>query len=122
MPRDERDELARRARRWADAAWAQGWHAHAIDVLDRAIRVDPRGYKLYRKRGAFYLVCPDATVRDTVQGIADLLKACELSGWEEEVARWVADLLTEYGYKAEAREVLWEFGEHGRKSAGRSGS
>jgi hypothetical protein len=113
----ETDELARCARRWADAAWVRGWYGHAVDVLDHAIRLDPDGYKLYRKRGTFYLLCPDSTVQDTVQGIADLMRACELSDWRDDLVRWVADLLTEKGYKAEAKELVWELTERARKAA-----
>jgi hypothetical protein len=118
MPHADRDELTRHARRWADAAWVQGWHQHAIEVLDHAIRLHPEGFKLYRKRGAFYLLCPDAKVRDEEQGISDLLRACELSNWREDTVHWIADLLTENGRTAEAKEVLWEFTERARKSAG----
>jgi hypothetical protein len=119
MPHDERDELARYARRWADVAWAQGWYEHAVEVLDHAIRLQPDGYKLYRKRGTFYLLCPDSKLQDTEQGIADLLKACELSDWREDMVQWIADLLNEHGYKAEAREIMWEFTERVRKASGK---
>jgi hypothetical protein len=108
MPQDDHDEMTRNARRWADAAWIQGWHAHAIEVLDHAIKLYPKGYKLYRKRGAFYLLCPDPTVQDTEQGIADLKQACKLSGWRDDLVRWASELLEDNGYKSEAKALMRE--------------
>jgi hypothetical protein len=122
MPRDDRHEPDHHARRWADAAWARGWHAHAIEVLDHAIRLTPNGYKLYRKRGAFYLVCPDPKVRDEEQGFADLWEACEHSGWREDLVRWVTELLTDNGHPAEAKEIMWELSERIRKQSKKGGT
>src|SRR5690554_6218196 len=100
MPQGERDELTRHARRWADVAWGRGWYEHAIDVLDRAVELNPDNFKLYRKRGAFLLMCPDPTVRDDVQGAADLRRACELSNWRDDLVRWAAELMTHNGEPA----------------------
>ena len=86
MPSDDPAVLTRHARRWADAAWVRGWYAHAVAVLDKAVELDPTCYKLNRKCGAFLLLCPDATVRDAEEGVADLRRACVLAGWREDVA------------------------------------
>jgi hypothetical protein len=118
MPPDDRDAPSRHARRWADAAWVQGWHAHALDVLDHAIRLDPENFKLYRKRGVFHLLCPDPTVRDEEQGFADLRRACELSGWRDDVVQWVAEVLTRNGNVAHAKEITRELAERGRETGG----
>jgi Flp pilus assembly protein TadD len=115
MPQEDQDELVRHARRWADVAWNQGWHAHALEVLDRAIKLNPTDYKLYRKRGAFYLLCPNQKVRDEEQGIADLRLACELSGWREDVARVVVELLKRNGDKGPAKEIMRELAERSKK-------
>ncbi len=117
-PPDDPAAFTRHARRWADAAWVRGWHAHALDVLDHAIRLDPANYKLYRKRGVFHLTCPDATVRDEEQGFADLRRACELSGWRDDVVRWVADVLTRNGDPLWAKEVMRELAERGHEPPG----
>jgi hypothetical protein len=109
MPQTEREEQTRYARRWADVAWAREWHAHAIEVLDRAIELNPDSFKLYRKRGAFYLLCPDATVQDSEQAVADLRKACDLAGWREDFVRWVVDLLRNSGEVTAAKEFVRDF-------------
>lgn len=114
MPKADLDELTRHARRWADVVWEKGWHSHAIDVLDRAIELNPECYKLYRKRGALYLSCPDSTIRDEVQGVADLRKACELAGWRNDLTRWVIGLLVEHGFKSEAKSLVKEHQKHAR--------
>jgi hypothetical protein len=101
MVPDELDAYSRFARRWADAAWAGGWHAHALDVLDHAIRLNPGDFKLFRKRGSFHLLCPDPWLRDARRGFADLRRACELCGWRADVSAWVAELLAECGEGAE---------------------
>ena len=85
VPPDDPDAFTRHARRWADAAWERGWHAHALDVLDHAVRLHPADWKLYRKRGAFCLLCPDPALRDPQQGYADLRRACELAGWPDDL-------------------------------------
>ncbi len=108
MPPDDRAAFTRNARRWADAAWERGWHAHALDVLDHAIRFDADDFKLFRKRGAFNLLCPDSTVRDEEQGFSDLRRACELSGWRDELVRWAAEMLADIGDKQRANELLRE--------------
>ena len=118
MSPDDPNALTRAARRWADAAWERGWHAHALDVLDHAIRLDPANVKLYRKRGVFHLVCPDPTVRDEEQGFADLRRACELSGWRDDVVRWVAEALTRNGDAHRANELLRELTERSREATG----
>jgi Flp pilus assembly protein TadD len=118
MPPEESDEVARSARRWADAAWQRGLYAHAIDVLDHAIRLCPTDFKLYRKRGAFCLLCPDPDVRDEHQGVTDLRRACELSGWRDDLVRWAAETLADAGYRAEARDLLRELPGHGPRAAG----
>lgn len=115
MPQGDQDELVRHARRWADVAWNQGWHAHAIEVLDRALELHPADFKLYRKRGAFYLLCPDQKVRDEEQGIADLRRACELSDWREDVVRWVAGLLKSNGDIGPAKEIMRELSQRSKK-------
>ena len=106
MTNDFRADVSRAARRWADAAWADGWHAHALDVLDHAILLDPEDFKLFRKRGAFHLVCPDPWLRDAVRGFADLRRACELSGWRGDLVEWAAALLAECGDGPRAEELL----------------
>jgi hypothetical protein len=115
MPLGDQEELTRYARRWADVVWNQGWYAHAIDVLDKAIELHPAGFKLHRKRGAFYLLCPDPKVRDEEQGIVDLRQACELSGWREEVVRWVVSFLLDNGEPGPAKDIQREFAERGKK-------
>jgi hypothetical protein len=105
MVPDDLDAYSRFARRWADAAWAGGWHAHALDVLDHAIRLNPDDIKLFRKRGSFHLICPDPWLRDARRGFADLRRACELCGWRPDVAAWVAELLAECGGEG-AEELL----------------
>lgn len=117
MPSAERDEMTRNARRWADVAWAQGWYAHAIDVLDKAIELSPRSYKLYRKRGAFYLLCPDPKIHDDEQGVADLRRACELVSWREDFVHWVTGFLSENGEPAAAKEIAREQAKRTRKPA-----
>jgi Flp pilus assembly protein TadD len=117
MPEDDLDAQTRSARRWADTAWEQGWYEHAIDVIDWALRLHPNAYKLYRKRGAFYLTCPDSTLRDEEQGAADLRRACELSGWREDLVRWVVGVLMENGDIAHAKEITREYAKHSRNKA-----
>src|SRR5262249_4691011 len=92
------------ARRWADVAWGRGWHEHALEVIDRAIELNPDSFKLYRKRGAFYLLCPDAKVQDSEQAVADLRKACDLNGWREDLVKWVVQLLKDRGEVAAAKK------------------
>ena len=106
MSDEYRAAFSRHARRWADAAWADGWHTHALDVLDHAIRLDPDDFKLFRKRGAFHLVCPDPWLRDRERGFADLRRACELSGWRGDLVGWAIELLATYGDGAHAEELL----------------
>ena len=118
VPPDDLAVFTRHARRWADAAWVRGWHAHALDVLDHAIRLDPDNFKLYRKRGVFHLTCPDATVRDEEQGFMDLRRACELAGWRDDVTRWVADVLTLNGDPLRAKEVMRELAERRHEPPG----
>ena len=122
MPQDDRAALTRYARRWADAAWVQGWHAHAINVLDRAIELNPACYKLHRKRGVFLLLCPDQTVRDEEQAFADLRCACELSGWRDDLVRWVIALLTDNGDVPQANAIARELAARGRKPDGDGGA
>jgi hypothetical protein len=105
-PSESRDLSSRYARRWADAAWAGGWHAHALDVLDHAIHLDPEDFKLFRKRGAFHLLCPDPWLRDPRRGSADLRRACELCGWRADLVEWAAGLLEECGEGGRAEELL----------------
>ena len=118
MPADGPDVFTRHARRWADAAWERGWHAHALDVLDHAIRLDPDDFKLFRKRGVFHLVCPDPTVRDEEQGFVDLRRACELAAWRDDLVRWVADVLTRTGDAHRANELLRELSAQGHEPPG----
>ncbi len=118
MPSDDPAALTRHARRWADAAWVQGWYAHAIDVLDRAVELHPACFKLRRKRGAFLLLCPDPTVRDEEQAFADLRRACALAGWGEEVAGWVVGLLARSGYAPQADALARELAARGRRLTG----
>ena len=118
VPPDDPVAFTRHARRWADAAWVRGWHAHALDVLDHAIRLDPDNFKLYRKRGVFHLTCPDPTVRDEEQGFADLRRACELSGWRDDVARWVAEVLTGNGDALRSKEIMQALAAHGQQPTG----
>ncbi len=114
MPSDDHAALTRHARRWADAAWVEGWYAHAIDVLDRAIELNPTCYKLHRKRGVFLLLCPDPTVRDEEQAFGDLRRACDLSGWKQDVVQWVIELLTRNGDMPQANELTREFAARSR--------
>jgi len=116
MPPDDREAVSRHARRWADAAWVRGWHAHALDVLDHAVRFHPDCFKLFRKRGVFYLVCPDPTVRDEEQGASDLRRACELSGWREDLVQWVAGILSENGDPIRAKELLRQLAEQDKEA------
>ena len=106
MSDELRAEFSRSARRWADAAWADGWHAHALDVLDHAIRLDPDNFKLFRKRGAFHLICPDPWLRDRERGFTDLLRACELAEWRGDLVEWASGLLAEFGNERRAEELL----------------
>ncbi len=114
MPSDDPAALTRHARRWADAAWVEGWYAHAIDVLDRAIELHPTCFKLHRKRGVFLLLCPDPTVRDEEQAFGDLRHACALAGWREGVVHWVIGLLTKNGDLPQANEIARELAARGR--------
>jgi hypothetical protein len=116
------DPFTRNARRWADTAWVRGWHAHALDVLDHAIRIDPDNFKLFRKRGMFHLLCPDSTVRDEEQGFLDLRRACELSDWRDDLVRWVADVLIRIGDKARANELLRELAHRAEEPMGGEGA
>ena len=118
MSDEFRADFSRSARRWADAAWADGWHAHALDVLDHAIWLNPDDFKLFRKRGACHLLCPDPCLRDDARGFADLLRACELSDWREDVVRWAAAVLTESGYADRADELLAELARRGEEADG----
>jgi Flp pilus assembly protein TadD len=114
MSQSDLAEMTRRARRWADVAWGQGWYRHAIEVLDCAVELDPGSFKLYRKRGAFYLLCPDPTIRDEEQAFADLRKACELTNWRGEVVRWVAALLARNGDVSQAKTFMRELSKRQR--------
>src|SRR5687767_14428958 len=80
--------------------------AHAFDVLDHAIRLDPDDFKLFRKRGAFHLICPDPWLQDLGRGFADLRRACELSGWRVDLVEWASGLLAEFGDERRAEELL----------------
>lgn len=106
MSDELRADISRSARRWADAAWADGWHAHAFDVLDHAIRLNPDDFRLFRKRGAFHLICPDPWLQDLGRGFTDLLRACELSGWRRDLVEWASGLLAEFGDARRAEELL----------------
>ena len=121
VPPDDPDAFTRSARRWADAVWVRGWHAHALDVLDHAIRLDPANFKLYRKRGVFHLLCPDRAVRDEEQGFADLRRACELSGWRDDLVRWVVEVLTRNGDLIRAKEIMRDRAERGHEPTGGDG-
>ena len=122
LPPDDPNAFTRHARRWADAAWVRGWHDHALDVLDHAIRIDPDNFKLYRKRGVFNLTCPDPTVRDAEQGFADLRRACELAGWRDDLVRWVVEVLTRNGDGRRANEIMRERAERGQRPTDSDGS
>lgn len=102
---DDFQTFARTARRWADAAWVRGWHAHALDVLDHALWLAPDDFKLFRKRGAFYLLSPDPWLRDADRGFSDLRRACELCGWRADLVGWAAELLAECGAGALAEAL-----------------
>jgi hypothetical protein len=119
VDQEGRDASSRFARRWADAAWAGGWHAHALDVLGHAIRLNPDDFKLFRKRGALHLICPD--LRDAARGFADLRRACELSGWRPDLAGWAAELLEECGDGARAGQLL-ALARQAELAAARAGS
>ena len=106
MSDELRADFSRSARRWADAAWADGWHAHAFDVLDHAIRLDPDDFKLFRKRGAFHLICPDPWLQDLGRGFTDLRRACELAGWRGDLVEWASGLMAEFGDARRAEELL----------------
>lgn len=114
MLQSDRDEMTRHARRWADVAWGRAWYTHAIEVLEKAIELNPNSFKLYRKRGAFYLLCPDSTIRDSEQAVMDLRKACKLANWREDVVRWVAELLSRNGEVAHAKEIMRELAKRDR--------
>ena len=122
MPPDDPAALTRQARRWADAAWVEGRHATAIDILDRAILLHPTCYRLHRKRGAFLLVCPDPTVRDEEQAFADLWRACALAGWREDIAGWVIGLLAGNGDTPQANAIARALAARGRRPGGDEGA
>ena len=74
--------------------------------------------KSHRKRGTFYLLCPDQTVRDEEQAFTDLRCACELSGWRDDLVRWVIALLTDNGDAPQANAIARELAARGSNSDG----
>ena len=52
------------------------------------------------------------------QGFIDLRRACELSGWRDDLVRWVADLLTDNGDPLRAKELVRELVERGHEPTG----
>jgi tetratricopeptide (TPR) repeat protein len=82
-------------------------YARAVEALRESIRLNPDFANPYKHLAWLQATCPDATLRDGAQAVANATRALELADWKP--TEWLAVLSAAYaeaGERAEAEK--WE--------------
>ena len=86
-------------------------YARALDDVNEVLRRDPNDIVARRRRAFVRAACPDRTLRDGKQAVADAARACDLSQWKQ--AETISVLAAAYAELGDFQKAVeWETKAH----------